>query len=124
MRDPDLDRLLAEARTTPPPPPSEDFLARVLAEAHAEQPRPAATGAPAGRTPALVRTPRRPGLRVLFASAFGGAGVVAGLGCAAALGLVVGYANPATLGWLTNDYLSSSVGIELVPVAEVFLSEG
>lgn len=121
MHDTDLDRLLAGARTTPLP-ASDDFMARMLADALVEQPRLAAAPvALAGRAPAM----RRAGLWSIFSAAFGGAGVVAGIGCAAVLGLAVGYANPATLGWLTNGYLTTSdTGMELVPVAEVFLSEG
>lgn len=119
MHDSDLDRLLAGARTTPLP-ASDDFMARMLADALAEQPRPAAVAAPAP-APAM----HGPGLWSIFAAAFGGSGVVAGIGCAAMLGLAVGYADPATLGWLTNGYLTTSdAGMELVPVAEVFLSEG
>lgn len=119
MRETDLDRLLTEARMAPLA-PSGDFLARMEAAALAEQPRPA----PPAVTPFAAPAGRGPGLWAALSAAFGGAGVMASLGGAAALGLMLGYASPDTLGWLTNGYLSSSAGMEIVPVAEVFLSEG
>ena len=68
--------------------------------------------------------PRR-GFWSLLAEGFGGGGVLAGLGAAAALGVLVGYINPAGLGGLADDVLSTSSGaLELVPAADIFLTEG
>ncbi|PTE13533.1 dihydroorotate dehydrogenase [Pseudogemmobacter blasticus] len=120
MNDRDLDRLLAEARTTPALTPSDDFLSRVLADALAEQPRMAAAVPVAPQ----AAPQRRPGLWAALSASFGGAGLVAGLGCAAMIGLAVGYNNPSALTWLTDDYLSTASGIELVPAADIFMTEG
>lgn len=121
MNDRDLDRLLAEARTTPAVTPSDDFLSRVLADALAEQPR-AAVAVPVAAP--VVVPQRRAGPWAALAAGFGGAGLLAGLGCAAMIGLAVGYNNPSALTWLTDDYLSTASGIELVPAADIFMTEG
>lgn len=118
MTDQELDRLFAAARANPPP-ASEDFMARVLADALAAQPR--LTAAPAMR-PALP-PPRRSFWSVLSAG-FGGAGVLAGLGSVAVIGLYFGYADPTGL---TDSLLSGSGAgsdLEMVPVAALFLTEG
>lgn len=99
----DPDRLLAEARATALQ-PGADLMARILADALAEQRRPAV--APARRAPAP--TARR-GFWAGLAEAFGGRGVLAGLGGAATFGLVLGYVDPASLGWLTGGLGGASV---------------
>ncbi|MGA0540924.1 dihydroorotate dehydrogenase [Neotabrizicola sp. VNH66] len=115
MTEQDLDRLFAAARTSPPP-PSEDFMARVLADALEAQPRALAPG-----VAVPVRPPRRRFWAVLSAG-FGGTGVLAGLASVAVLGLFFGYADPTGL---TDSLLSgSSSDLEMVPVASLFLTEG
>lgn len=108
-----LDSLLALARTQPPD-PSAALMARVLAEALALQPQP---------QPAVPRRaaalPRRSPWAAL-AEAFGGRGVLAGLGAAAVLGLGLGYADP---GGLAEQFLSDG-GLEMVPAAELILTGG
>ena len=117
MRESELDLLLQAAREAPAR-PSDALMARVLADALAAQPQ----------THPAVPAPRplpTPGLWARFSAGFGGAGVFASLFGAAALGVLVGYANPDSLAWLTSDYLTTAgTGIEMVPVADLFLTEG
>lgn len=118
MSTPDLEDLFATARANPLP-PSDALMARVLADALEAQPKPAA---PLAMRAAMA--PRR-GFWSTLAAGFGGSGVLAGLGAAAALGLLVGYVNPAGLGGLADSVLSTSSGaLELVPAADIFLTEG
>ncbi len=114
----DLDRLLTRAAAAPAV-PSDALMARVLADALSLQPKPQAAPLPA--RPA-ARPPRR-GVWEALAEAFGGRGVLAGLGAAAVLGLYVGYADP---GGLMADRLmpTETGGLELMPAAELFLTGG
>lgn len=126
MTDTDLDRLLAGARAAPMA-PSEALMARVLADAQAHQPRPLAPASVPAGADAAARHPRSPrrGLWSALSAEFGGAGVLAGLGAAAALGLVLGYVNPAGLGALADGFLPlSAPGLELVPVTDILFTEG
>ncbi|TGD62660.1 dihydroorotate dehydrogenase [Tabrizicola sp. WMC-M-20] len=83
--EPDLDALFAQARAHPPA--TEDaFMARVLADASALQPRADVRPVP--------RTRPRSGLWARLAAALGGALAVAGVGTAAMAGLVIGYVQP------------------------------
>jgi hypothetical protein len=119
MSETDLDRLLRAARANPPV-PGADLMARVLQDALDAQPRYAAPGP----VTVTMAAPRR-GLWDRVACAFGGRGVLAGLGCAAVLGLLAGYSQPTTLNWLTDGLpFADATGLELVPTAEFFLSEG
>jgi len=77
----ELDALFAQAQVHPPQADAA-FMARVLADAQALQPRMAR------------RAPVRPGLWARLAAALGGAVAVAGLGSAAMAGLVIGYVQP------------------------------
>lgn len=94
----DLDDLLAQARANPPV-PNPDLLARVQADALAQQPR-----APA-RAPAAPRSWLPEWLLAL-----GGWPTAAGLGAVALTGVLIGFAPPdalsETLGiWLYGDSL-------------------
>lgn len=110
METQDLDRLFARARADAPE-PSPALVARVLADAEALRRR---------RT-----APRFAGLRALWLSlsaGFGGGGVLASLGAVAAVAVFLGYSDPAGLG---EDFLTTTdAGLEIVPVAEYFLSGG
>ena len=88
----DLDDLFAEARRQAVP-PSAGLVARVMADAEALQPRPAALSpAPAPRS-----------FWAGFAGFFAGAGAMAGMGTAAvAAGLFLGIAQPAPVAALTD----------------------
>ncbi|VDC31188.1 dihydroorotate dehydrogenase [Pseudogemmobacter humi] len=124
----DLDRLFARARADASE-PSAALVSRVLADADAVL---------AGRR-VPVQPRRRPGagLRALWLSlsaGFGGGGVLASLGAVAAIAVFLGYSDPAGLGTtlgagLGGDFLitmdaTSDAGLEIVPVAEYFLSGG
>ncbi len=114
----ELDDLFATARTARPR-PSEDLMARVLADAYAAQPAPAP--APAARPAA----PPARGFWAGLAEVFGGAGVLAGLGSTAVAGVWLGYADPAGLDWLTGTLLPSTSGeVQLLQADDLFLSEG
>jgi hypothetical protein len=113
----ELDQLLARARDLSPA-ADEAFLARVLGDALAEQPRPVSV--------APVRAPvaRRRGFWSGLTDVFGG-GALAGLGSATALGLALGYTDPSALTWVTGGLFSpAGAELELAPAAELFLSEG
>jgi hypothetical protein len=113
----ELDRLLDAARATPPQ-PGPDLMARILAEALAEQPI-------AAPVPVLRRDrPARRGFWAALAEGFGGPGVLAGLGGAACFGLALGYVDPATLGWLTDGLGGTVSEVQLLPGTDFFLSEG
>jgi hypothetical protein len=112
MQDDELDRLLAAAARTAPE-PSDALMQRVLADALALQPQPAALR-PA---PAPARTNR---LSRFFRS-LGGGPALAGLGTAAAFGIVLGYLSPTTLDYLTG---STADAAEFFPDADFLTTEG
>jgi hypothetical protein len=93
----DLETLFRTARSERPE-PSGDLMARVLADAAALQPVPAAL-------PAARRPPRAEagggGFLAGLAALFGGGGVLAGMGSAAAMALLVGFVQPAPVSALT-----------------------
>ena len=112
MQDEELDRLLAAAARTAPP-PSDALMQRVLADALALQPQPAALR-PA---PTSVRISR---LSRIF-RALGGGPALAGLGTAAVFGVVLGYLSPTTLDYLTG---STADAAEFFPDADFLTTEG
>ena len=95
-----LDRLLAEVAARHPA-PSEDFLARLVADAEAE------AGAAQLCPPAKAL---RPGPRAWLA-ALGGWPALGGLAAAALAGVWIGIAPPASL----DSYLTGSVSVDLMP---------
>jgi hypothetical protein len=112
MQDDDLDQLLATAaRTTPQP--SHALMQRVLADALALQPQ-----ANALRPPA---PPARAGFLTRLIGAIGGGPALAGLGTAAAFGIVLGYLSPSTLDLLTG---TSTDVAEFFPDADFLTTEG
>lgn len=94
-----LDDLFAEARGTPVP-PSEALMVRVLADALEAQPR-AVPRLPVPR-PAPVPGPWR---RIV--ALFGGVGALAGMGTAAAAGLLIGFVQPGSLAVLGDAVLGT-----------------
>lgn len=108
----DLDDLLALAARRPAP-PSEALMERVLADALALQPQPAA--------PRPATAPPRPGLFVRLAGFFGGPPALAGLGSAAVFGLALGYLSPTTLDYLTWGAVDTA---EFFPEADFLTTEG
>jgi hypothetical protein len=108
--DDDLDRMLGGLRGRGPV-PSDRLMARVLADAAAQQPRPAAPRA-AGR-----------GWWRGLAGAFGGAGAVAGLASAAAAGLFLGLAVPAPADALTAALWGGEAAVELFPTLDEVMTD-
>jgi hypothetical protein len=116
MQDHDLDALFSAARAAPPV-PSQALMARVMADALAEQPNPVAAGA--------VTAPAR---RVRFweplAALFGGIGPLAGMGGAAVAGLLIGYVQPTGLASVSDVFLGATLdSIQLMPSLDPLLDE-
>lgn len=110
----DLDDLFATARVSRPV-PSDALMARVLADALAEQPK-------AARTVPLAAVPRA-GLWSRVAGLFGGVGALAGIGSAAAAGLFIGYVQPAGLSVLDDAVLGTPLEtVELMPDVDGLLA--
>ena len=112
---PDLDNLFATAAAQTGAAPSDDLVARVLADASREQPR-------SKERPA----PQPPGVQIrdFLAQLFQRAGVPAGLMAAAVAGFYLGFAPPAALLQLT-DAVSGTSGLEsvdLMPGVDALLS--
>ncbi|ESW59196.1 MAG: hypothetical protein Q27BPR15_18930 [Rhodobacter sp. CACIA14H1] len=114
QRPDDLDELLAAARDHAPA-PSDALMARVLADALAEQPAPRPAVAVVAQAGVLSR----------LASVFGGMGALAGMGTAAAAGLLIGYVQPSGLDLLGDAVLGAPVEtVELVPDVATLLAGG
>ncbi|MFN4153122.1 MAG: dihydroorotate dehydrogenase [Paracoccaceae bacterium] len=106
-----LDALFAQAQAHPPL-PDADFMARVMADARALQPR------------APRRAPVRPGLWARLAAALGGAIAVAGLGTAAMAGLVIGYVQPDPMVSFAGSIgFGVTESLDLLPGFDALLSE-
>lgn len=97
----DLETLFRAARTDRPA-PSDDLMARVLADAAALQPKAAAPA------PRRAAAPARTGFFAGLAALFGGGGVLAGMGTAAVAGLFLGFAQPAPVSALTAAWAGSA----------------
>lgn len=118
MTDLDLNLLLAAARDDRPL-PSEALMARVLADAVAQQPKPLAH--PLAVTPARAAST---GWLDRLAAVFGGGGALAGVSLAMVAGVFIGIAQPAPVAALTSALLvgASLETVDLFP-AEVALWE-
>lgn len=101
----DLETLFRAARTDRPA-PSDDLMARVLADAAALQPKAAAPAPRRVAAPAPSRA--RTGFFAGLAALFGGGGVLAGMGTAAVAGLFLGFAQPAPVSALTAAWGGSA----------------
>jgi len=119
MRHDDLDDLFSAARACAPA-PSAALLARVLADAEAARPRPAA--APLRAAPARP-APRR-GPWSALAAALGGGGGIAGLATAAGAGLWLGLVQPVPLAGLTPVPAAVVLDtVELIPSLDLLAAE-
>lgn len=119
MDDKELDDLFAAARAAPPA-PSDALMARVVADALANQPaaRPE-TAAPARRLPS-----RRAPLWEPLAAIFGGTGALVGIGGAAVTGLFIGLAQPAAILSLSDTYFAGTAdSVALLPSVDALFSE-
>jgi hypothetical protein len=112
MKDDDLDILFAAARAERPE-PSEALMARVLADALANQP------APVRAAPAPVIAPAAPqrGPLAALADLFGGFGALAGMGAAAVAGVFIGFVQPDGLTALSDAVSYTVLGGTLESVA-------
>ncbi|MDR7124884.1 dihydroorotate dehydrogenase [Pseudotabrizicola sp. 4114] len=109
----ELDALLTQARADPPL-PDDAFMARVLADAQALQPRPQLRPA----------RPARRGFWARLAATLGGAIAVAGLGTAAMAGLVIGYVQPEPMVSFAGSIgFGVSESLDLLPGFDALLSE-
>lgn len=106
-----LEAFFDAARAEAPDVPA-DLLARILADADAEQPRPA---------------PRRPSYwRALFVATGGWRGA-AGLATAALTGVWIGFSPPQQVQGIAQDIWGEQVSLELldeVPLLDDYLTEG
>ncbi|AHM02506.1 hypothetical protein roselon_00039 [Roseibacterium elongatum DSM 19469] len=102
-RDDRLDRILAQARGTTP---SDDLVARVLADAARVQEDAAAQVQPS----AAPTAPRGRRFRPAWVSAIGGWGGVSGVTLAGVVGLVIGFAMPDTIDVLSGGQIWSLSG--------------
>lgn len=96
MQEDDLDQLLAEMASNPAK-PSQDLMARVLADALAAQP---VTGSPPVRERA-----RQLGVFARLSALFGGAPALGAVTAAAMFGLALGYLSPDTMDALANGVI-------------------
>ena len=108
----DLEQMFGAAREVRVP--SGALMARVLADAEAHQPGPVVA---LTEVEVVVPVWRR------MLAAVGGGPVVAGLACAAAAGVFLGYAGPVTTDWMAAA-LSSGGEVEMIAASDLFLSEG
>lgn len=98
--------------------PSEALMARVMADALAEQPQPR----PAAAAPVAGRAAGR-GVWSRLADLFGGIGALAGMGGAAAAGLLIGYVQPEGLLALGDAVLGTPLEtVEVIPSVETLFS--
>lgn len=122
MKEEDLDSLFTAARAAPPA-PSDALMARVMADALAQQPappRPAGMQAPA---PQGRGSQGGGSLWGTLTGLFGGAGALAGMGGAAVAGLFIGLAQPALLVSLSDAYLGGTLdSVALIPSVDALFA--
>jgi hypothetical protein len=113
-----LEALFADARAAPSL-PSDDFMARLVAQAEAAQPT------PKGVADATAQPRPRLGLWPRLVALLGGTAAVAGLGTAAMAGLVIGYVQPDPLLTLADGFGVEMSGdsLDLLPGFDTLLSE-
>lgn len=96
---------------------SDQFMARVLADAEAVQSELV--------SPRTKRTERKAGLLSRLIAALGGAISVAGIGTAAMAGLVVGYVQPDAVATIADSYGVSVSGgdLDIIPAYDTLFGE-
>jgi hypothetical protein len=108
----DLDALFAGAKSAAMQ-PSDALMARVLADAEAQQPRAVPRNAPA---------PAR-GFFAGLAAFFGGAGALAGVGSAALAGLFIGFVQPTEISAMVGFSTTTTIDqVELIPDVTALLA--
>lgn len=109
----DLDALFGAARARPAV-PSDALMGRVMADAVALQPLPAAVVAP----------PAPLGLWRGVAAFFGGFGALAGMGSAAAAGVFIGFAQPVGVSDLSAALIGGQIdSLSLMPSLDDLIPE-
>jgi hypothetical protein len=114
MREQDLNDLFAEARAQEPP-EHVALLARVLADAERNMPK-----------PAVRAVLRAPGFWGRLAAALGGKGVLVGLGTTAVAGVMLGFIQPTSVTAFTDVILAETPldEVDLLPGIDAILTEG
>ena len=96
-----------EAGRAKPPQPSQDLMARIMADAVAEMPAPRPIARPV--TPPARKPVRKPGLLAGLIAGIGGWPALAGMATATVAGVWIGFAQPDTLNtWAGGALLSTS----------------
>ncbi|GLS86947.1 hypothetical protein GCM10010873_19210 [Cypionkella aquatica] len=113
-----LDDLFASAQAVRMQ-PSDGLMARVLADAVAEQ-----AVSRQVRPVVAVAQVRRVGWLASLAALFGGAGSLVGVGSAAVAGLFLGFVQPDGLGSVADLWAQASVDqVEMIPQLDALLAE-
>lgn len=116
MQDDDLNQLLGRAARQALP-PSAALMDRILADALALQPLPAAPAHPMARP--------KEGVLHRLSSFFGGGPVMAGLCSAAVMGVALGYLNPTSMDYLTGGLTGAETEtLDLFPSVDFVTTEG
>jgi len=119
LDDRELDGFFAVARDVPTA-VSEEFMARILADAMAEMP-------PALPVYAVRPVPNAGGWIANLLGAIGGWPAAAGLAMVTVTGLIIGIGTPETLDQWTGGYLNASLGYQVedfLPSYDDILGEG
>ena len=113
-----LDAFFDAAKANPPV-PSDDLMARIMADAAAQAPQPAGVALPSHATD-------RPGVLAMFMSAIGGWKPAVGLAAAAVSGVMIGYVTPETFDAVAGGTFLSADDLvdDFLPNIDVFLNEG
>lgn len=111
----DLDALFSTAQARPAV-PSDALMRRVMADALAQQAAPRALAAPPPPLPG--------GVWRGLAAFFGGFGALAGMGSAAAAGLLIGFAQPIGLSDLSAALIGGQIeSLSLMPSVDDLITE-
>lgn len=121
MREQDIDDLFAKARMQGPP-DCAPLMVKVFHDALAHQPVPIS----ARPVPARPVRQFKFGFWASLTDALGGKGGLAGLGTAAVVGIMLGFAQPTSLTTLTDAFFAQSPldELDLIPGVDAILTEG
>lgn len=113
----DLDKFFTAARASALE-PSEALMARVLGDAYAAIPEPAAVPVVEAKQASIWRRWAK-----AFTAALGGGVMATGLASAAMAGVAIGYTGPVTSDWLA-EALSDEPEVRVTAASDLFLGEG
>ncbi len=116
LHDQEMEALFGDAQSTAPT-PSDEMMARIMADAAAHASKPA--GLPASRS-------RNGGIMMAVLAAIGGWKPAAGLAFATIAGVMIGYVAPEALDTVTSGtFLSADSAVDdFLPTFDDLLSEG